>query len=418
MADLGWDYLTREDASTVLRGIRAGEAFGGPYHVEIHPAGRCNVECFFCSTASIRGNDQMEVTSFLGLIDELQTLGTRSVRLSGGGEPLFHQNIGVILDRLWDAGLRIENLTTNGVLMRGRAAEQLVRGCDRITISLNAGDAESYGEMMQTSPKNFDRVLQNIRSIVKLRTRRMPLLNLQFLVWRDNYFQIPDMYRLARDLEVDSVMFNGLSFLPPEKQMSKEQRVEMLDLYEQIIEQDEYRTICSIASYEKGIEEELREINQRVGARRSGGNLISKAARFLGRNEFTLREKLRHWTHVRQIRRIAEHTAGLVDDCVIGWHSMVVKTSGDVSPCCILQHRSLGNVFRESVEQVWYGAPYQQLRAELRQILVEHESWEPANSSIAIPMCAGKTEEACPIKTIYRSDIPFSRALNELADQL
>lgn len=418
MSALGWEYLRREDLATIMRGIRAGAAFGGPYHVEIHPAGRCNVECFFCSTASIRGDDQMPVRSFLGLLDELQDLGTRSVRLSGGGEPLFHQNINLLLEKISDAGLRIDNLTTNGVLMRARTAEQLLESCDKITISLNAGDAESYGEMMQTSPKNFHRVLDNIRLMRSSRRSRRPLLNLQFLVWRENYRQIPEMYRLARDLGVDTILFNGLAFLREEQRMSEPERREMLALYEKIIEEDEYRTIETISSFEQSIDQEIDALSLRLANKRLGRSRLQRLAHLIGRNDFTLEEKVRHWLLMRERRRVTRLTAGLVDDCVIGWHSLVVKTSGEVSPCCILQHRSLGNVFRDSVRGVWYGSAYQQVRYDLRQILLERERWEPGPDSVAVPMCAGKSGEMCPIKTIYRDDVRFTRELNELVNEI
>ena len=417
MSALGWNYLRRGDTSTILRGIREGKAFGGPYHVEIHPAGRCNVECFFCSTASIRGNDQMPMTSFLELIGELEKLGTRSIRLSGGGEPLFHQNIEMVLDTISEAGIRIENLTTNGVLLRGRTAEQLRRICEKITISLNTGDAESYAEMMQTNPKNFGRVLENIRAITGHSGSR-PLVNLQFLVWKGNYREIPQMYRLAKDLGVDTILFNGLSFLPAEKRLTSDERREMLELYERVIEEDEYRLIESISSYEQSIGPEIHAISRRLGELRASRTLAQRIRQFARRGEFTIADKLRHVWKMRQRRRVSELTEGLVDDCVIGWHSMVVKTTGEVSPCCILQHRSLGNVFRESVRDVWYGARYQQLRSDLRGIMVEKQHWTPGPDSVATRMCSGQAEETCPIKTIYRSDVTFSRELNELAEQL
>ena len=35
MSQLGWNYLTADDKATILRGVRDGVAYGGPYHVEI-----------------------------------------------------------------------------------------------------------------------------------------------------------------------------------------------------------------------------------------------------------------------------------------------------------------------------------------------------------------------------------------------
>jgi hypothetical protein len=43
--------------------------------------------------------------------------------------------------------------------------------------------------------------------------RSSPKLILQFLVYKGNYWTIPDMYRLARTLKADGILFNGLSYL-------------------------------------------------------------------------------------------------------------------------------------------------------------------------------------------------------------
>src|SRR5256885_16756547 len=60
--ELGWKYLTEDDKQRIIEGVRDGVAYGGPYHVEIHPADRCNIDCFFCSTAALRGTDELSLT--------------------------------------------------------------------------------------------------------------------------------------------------------------------------------------------------------------------------------------------------------------------------------------------------------------------------------------------------------------------
>src|ERR1044071_188664 len=85
MASLGWKHLTDDDKATIARGVRDGVAHGGPFHAEIYPADRCNIDCFFCSTAAIRGNDELPLSRIEELMSELREAGTRSVRLPGGG---------------------------------------------------------------------------------------------------------------------------------------------------------------------------------------------------------------------------------------------------------------------------------------------------------------------------------------------
>ena len=89
MSSLGWKFLTPADKHDIARGIRDGVAYGGPYHVEIYPADRCNIDCFFCSTAAIRGTDELPLDRMLSLIDEMKAAGTRAIRFAGGIRPGF-----------------------------------------------------------------------------------------------------------------------------------------------------------------------------------------------------------------------------------------------------------------------------------------------------------------------------------------
>ena len=417
MSELGWKYLTAADKQQILRGVRDGVAYGGPYHVEIHPADRCNIECFFCSTATLRGTDELPLTRLEELIAELKECGTRAIRLSGGGEPLFHRKVKDVLQSIAASGIPIENMTTNAVLMGEEIASILIDCCDQITVSLNTGDAETYASMMQTPARNFDRVLKNVRHLIAERKRRnsaTPKVNLQFLVWRDNFRTIPQMYALARELDADSIIFNGLSFLKPEQKMTEAEIAEMLRLYEDVVRIDEYRRITSIESFESDIRPMLAEMSARLDAERRAHHPLSRLVHLAARRDLTLREKLSHRRRVAEMRRVDRETAGLDEPCIIGWHSMLVRTSGMVAPCCILQGAPLGNVYKQSLRDVWYGEGYAKFRNELARIMKAGDDWEldDASDRTVVAMCGGKGSEQCPIKSFYfRPDVKFMKEL-------
>lgn len=417
MSELGWKYLTEDDKQTILKGIRDGVAYGGPYHVEIHPADRCNIDCFFCSTAALRGTDEVPLTRLEEMIAELKACGTRAIRLSGGGEPLFHRKAKDFLRAIAASGIPIENLTTNAVLLGDEIAGILIDCCDQITVSLNTGDAETYASMMQTPARNFERVLANIRGLVaqrKKRDRATPKINLQFLVWRDNYRSIPRMYALARELGVDTILFNGLSFLRDDQKMSAEETAEMLRLYEEVIRLDEYRRIASIESFEQDIRPALAEINARLDAERRARGTVARLAHLVSRRDLTWREKLAHRRRVAALRRIERQTCGMDEPCIIGWHSMLIRVSGIVAPCCILQGAPLGNVYKQSIRDVWYGEEFVRFRGELSRIIRAGSEWQPdaAADRTVVAMCGGKGAEVCPVKSFYyKPDVPFRRRL-------
>jgi MoaA/NifB/PqqE/SkfB family radical SAM enzyme len=421
MSELGWKYLTADDKATILRGIRDGVAYGGPYHVEIYPSDRCNIDCFFCSTASLRGNDELPLARIEELVGEMQQAGTRSIRFAGGGEPLFHRKTKDLLRMIGRSGIPIENITTNAVLMMEEVTDILISGrCDEIIVSLNTADAESYSRMMQTPGKNFDRVVANVRHLIQERKRRRretPKINLQFLVWKENYKTIPRMYALARELDVDSILFNGLAFLRPEQEMSAEETAEMMRLYEQVVRLDEFRRIAAIDSFEQDLRPAVGEMSARLDVERRKRGPVRRMAHLIARSDLSWREKIGHQLEVRRNRRAEKQGAGFDQPCVIGWHSLVVRTGGPVAPCCILQGSPLGNIFTNSLREVWYGEDYAQFRRELARIMQRGAEWErdPATDRTVVDMCAGKGSAICPIKSYYyKPDIPFLRELNTI----
>jgi MoaA/NifB/PqqE/SkfB family radical SAM enzyme len=414
--DMGWRYLTAEDKRNILRGIRDGKAYGGPYHVEIYPADRCNIDCFFCSTAAIRGTDELPLERMLALIDEMKAAGTRAIRFAGGGEPMFHRKFKEILRRIVEAKIPIENITTNAVLLDEEVAELLTQCCDMVTVSLNTADAESYASMMQTPARNFERVLKNVRNLARIRKNRRPIIDVQFLVWRDNYKTIPQMYALAREIGADTILFNGLSYLPPDKLMSDDQIAEMLALYEDLVRVDEFRVIRNISSFERDITPEITAMIERLSAERRTRGTIRRAFDFVRRSDFTLAEKLRHRARLRQDVHLADEARKIDDECVIGWYSMVVRSTGEVAPCCILQAKSSGNIFRQPLAAVWQSEAYDAFRGELAAIIRGGEEWRPEGSEQVVDANCGKRGTfLCPMRSFYYlRDAEFIREVGAL----
>lgn len=419
MSDLGWKYLTTADKATILRGVRDGVAYGGPYHVEIYPSDRCNIDCFFCSTASIRGNDELPLVRIEELIAEMKQAGTRSIRFAGGGEPLFHRKTKDLLRMVGASGIPIENITTNAVLLGEEMTDILLNGhCDEIIVSLNTAEPESYAQMMQTPARNFERVVDNVKHLIAERKRRgvrTPQIVLQYLVWKENYRQIPKMYALAREMDVDWILFNGLAFLRKEQEMTAEETAEMMRLYEEVVRIDEFRRIAQIESFEQDLRPAVSAMALRLDAERRSRGKLHRIAHLIGRRDLTWREKIEHRLRARRSRRVDAESAELDQPCIIGWHSLVVRTGGPVAPCCILQGSPLGDIFKTSLREVWYGDGYARFRRELGRIIAAGEEWnpDPAEDRTVVPMCGGKGKDVCPVKSFYyRSDLPFLRSLN------
>jgi cyclic pyranopterin phosphate synthase len=118
---------------------------------------RCNFRCTYCMPREVFGHD----FQFLRR-DELLTfeetfrlsrvavgLGVEKIRITGG-EPLLRRDIETLiamLSELRSEGLRDLTLTTNGSLLRIKAAALRAAGLDRVTVSLDSLDDAVFQAM-------------------------------------------------------------------------------------------------------------------------------------------------------------------------------------------------------------------------------------------------------------------------------
>src|ERR1700674_2439732 len=125
-ANYGWSLVEQERKREIIAAIAAGDTTAGPTHAEIDITDRCNVACYFCNQQDVRTKDQISLPHLTRLVDELVEGGLRSIRMSGGGDPLFHHGILDFLDYVHARGVLIDNLTTNGALLNAEIAGWLV----------------------------------------------------------------------------------------------------------------------------------------------------------------------------------------------------------------------------------------------------------------------------------------------------
>jgi molybdenum cofactor biosynthesis enzyme MoaA len=405
-----WERLDAREKDGILGAIQdpAGPA-PPPQVVEISWQDRCNIDCFFCSTSEIRaGNFELSRERLEALFEEMGTLGVKGVRLMGGGEPLFRKDAADLIRAIGARGLRITDVTTNGVLLTEPVVRALYEtGCDEICVSLNAGDARSYGQMMQTTPRNFDRVVENVRRAAALQreTGSETLVKVQFLVYKENFRQLPDMYRLFRETGADRFWLNGLYPVRPMPTMTDADVEEMLRAYEEVLGEDYFERLERFSFWEKSIAHRIDEATRRVFQR---APLALRA-----------RVKLRHLLDAEGRR--ARSVAGLHEFCLVGWYSMTLNANGDAVTCCILQDHPtavLGSIHSSTLSEIWHGEPYARFRAELSEIMARRGAITEFSRSCAVEgVCAEKG--ACPTRSYYwEADAPFRRRFHEMVESM
>ncbi|MCB2155718.1 radical SAM protein [bacterium] len=346
----GWENLRPEDVETILAGIEAGEALGGPYHVELDPIDVCNADCFFCNSVEIRNGAILKWDVLEPRVDEWIAGGLRSVRLAGGGEPLIYPQLPQLLDRLAEADVVLDNVTTNGIRCRDKVLEGMLKTkATNVFFSLNYSNAKRYGEFMRIDPRKFDDIVKNIRTydaeLRRLGKRDETLLHVQFMLHRSTMADIPEMIELAIELPVDTVVFRACGLIPDNE----------------IIRTDEEKA-------------QLRDALEEVGERSRGKLWLEMDLSFVGMQDWANSIVGPLHGAGKPDPTVYYEKPGTIEYCYIGWYSMLVQGTGDVHPCCFLlpdeRVPSFGNVNESTVPEIWQGEMYRRHREEMRTVML------------------------------------------------
>ncbi|MBI4686997.1 MAG: radical SAM protein [Nitrospirae bacterium] len=87
-----------------------------PVHVQILPTNKCNLKCSFCSCSERNKNLEIDIGLAKMIIDRCKRLGTKSVTITGGGEPLLYSQFDELIDCFAEKNIKI-GLVTNGILL-------------------------------------------------------------------------------------------------------------------------------------------------------------------------------------------------------------------------------------------------------------------------------------------------------------
>ncbi len=147
-----------------------------PVTAEVVPSILCNFRCFFCTYSQngnkdafkmqqSRKNGLMSPEIFNKVISSLKELGTRSVIVTGGGEPSVNPEYINYMKHLRSVGLDF-GLYSNGYAIANDILEILWTNPTFIRLSLNAGDNDTHKTIHRVE-NGFQRVVNNIINVGK-----------------------------------------------------------------------------------------------------------------------------------------------------------------------------------------------------------------------------------------------------------
>jgi glycosyltransferase involved in cell wall biosynthesis/MoaA/NifB/PqqE/SkfB family radical SAM enzyme len=306
----------------------------------------CNFKCIMCECFSPYSPVQkervaagipkreMSIDLIRKILEESRNTPLREIIPSTMGEPLLYKDFEKIIEMCEEFGVKL-NLTTNGSFPRKGAEEWsklLIPVCSDIKISWNGATKKTQEEIMIGS--KWERGLDNLETLIRIRDAHAKQggdwcrVTLQMTFLETNVDELIDIVRLGLSLGVDRIKGHHLwAHFKEIKTLSMRHSTDSIERWNKV----------------------AREAQELADTQ-----LLPNGKRILLENIYPLEETA---------------TVNLVPDgiCPFLGKEAWVDTTGRFNPCCAPDQERLslgefGNLYETSIEDIWQGPAYQNLR--------------------------------------------------------
>jgi Fe-coproporphyrin III synthase len=292
----------------------------------------CNLQCVTC----IRNEwsdplAPMKQSTFQNIVKSLDDLpDLKRVVFTGFGEPLTHPHI---IDMIAEIRKRNIDVTigTNGLLLSPKLCRELVRlGVDRIMVSIDGGESETYANIRGALLEKVISAIQELNRIKEEEKSLNPAVGIEFVVMKSNQDELDKLVELAKKLNVSRIL------------------------------------VTNVLPYAKELLDEKLYTYQPVEPFKSSGWALRSDAWVTWAS---MELPHMHWGAERKCKFIGD------DAVVVGW-------DGKVTPCYALSHNYsyfaidgvqkqvsryiLGDINEQSLAEIWMAEEYTRFRSDVR----------------------------------------------------
>jgi MoaA/NifB/PqqE/SkfB family radical SAM enzyme len=316
---------------------REAIALARPRNIFIEVTNRCNLRCTTCprTFTSYEDPKTVQFETFLRIADQFPEM-ERAV-LHGIGEPLLNKDLSRIITSLKARDVIVLFNTNATLLTEHRARELIVAGLDELRVSLDSANPTTYHQI-RGAPL-LEKLITNLKGIVKLKEEMgvdHPRLSLWMMGMRENIHELPDMVRLAANLDIPIVYLQRLVYFAQEPEQPGLMKAD------HSLFTNHNTKIDKIIAQAESLAQSLNISLYASGATTPRQSLVKSADRL-------------PWAQ-----------------CMRPWTTAYITANGNALPCCISPFATtnyesliLGNVFYQSFEDLWNAEPYQAWRRQL-----------------------------------------------------
>lgn len=184
-----------------------------PIKIVIEPNNTCNLSCPLCAvnTTMERPRGQMDFAHFKQVVDTLPSTVTE-LFLYNWGESFLNKEIFAMIRYAHGKGFRTQ-ISTNATTLEKHADAILDSGLSELIVAMDGASKETQEKYRVGS--DFERVKNGIRHICQRKAEKGASTNivLQFIPFKHNQHELPEMVRLAKELGVDHLVFKKASII-------------------------------------------------------------------------------------------------------------------------------------------------------------------------------------------------------------
>jgi len=177
-----------------------------PIHIDMGLTKYCNTACLYCYAVvqNMTKGKMIAREPLLNFIEDCGRLGVRSLGFIGDGEPTLNP-------ALYDATVLAAShgidtsMATNGLLLDMDRAHDVLANMSWVRFNLSAGSAAGFQKVHQSKAKNFDLLIDKIRSLVQLKKQHgyQCTIGLQMVLIPECFDEVIAEAKLGQELGVD-----------------------------------------------------------------------------------------------------------------------------------------------------------------------------------------------------------------------
>ena len=210
----------------ISRILRKPVVWGMPVSYSIEPTNHCNLKCPECPSGLgtlTRPLGLLKLEEFKKIIDQIKNTGFY-IQLFFQGEPFINKQLPMMIKYARDNKVYV-SISTNGHFINVKNVNYVLENApDKLIFSIDGLDEESYQNYRVGG--TFKQANEGLRSLTKRKKelgKKIPFVEFQFIVMKQNEHQLEDVLEYGKDAGVDKVVFktmqvsnldNALYFLP------------------------------------------------------------------------------------------------------------------------------------------------------------------------------------------------------------